>query len=153
MLCNHYPILFPLPHVKQQKIDPQYICKYCDKKICIGSLPAYCILNNLTVNDVPEVISCLNEFEKLLLQRAKAFQTVVKMGTVVNKKTPAQQKIQKVKGRTFHLPLPLQQTFDKLCSNTDPINLNHEFILVRNVPIKKKIIWEDLMDIKKYLKL
>lgn len=54
---------------------------------------------------MPEIIF-LNEFEKLLIQRAKAFQTV-KMGTVANKKIPQRLQIQKVKGRTFHLPLSL----------------------------------------------
>jgi len=52
---------------------------------------------------VPEVILSLNEFEKILIQRAKAFQTVVKMGTIANKKIPHKQKVQKVKGRTFYL--------------------------------------------------
>jgi len=58
-------------------------------------MPAYCVLNNLFVNDVPKVISSLNTFEKILIQRAKAFQTVVKMGTVNNKKIPERSKIQK----------------------------------------------------------
>ena len=139
-----------MAYVEQQNINPQYICHYCDKKFRSGLLPAYCILNNLFANDVPEVISSLNQFEKMLIQRAKAFQTVVKMGTVFNKKIPERQKIQKVKGTTFHLPLPLQETFDKLCSKTDPINLNHELcILVRNIPTKSKIIWENLVDLKK----
>jgi len=44
----------------------------------------YCILNNLFVNNMPEIISSFHEFKKLLLQRAKAFQTVVKMGIVNN---------------------------------------------------------------------
>jgi len=30
---------------------------------------------------------------------------------------PEKQMIQKVKGRTFHLPLPLQETWNKLCKN------------------------------------
>jgi len=46
---------------------------------------------------------------------------------------------QKIKGRTFHLPLPLQEILNKLCKNTDPINKNHEIILVRGVPNSKVI--------------
>ncbi|XP_025264281.1 keratin, type II cytoskeletal 1-like [Camponotus floridanus] len=65
--------------------------------------------------------------------RAKAFQTVLKMGTVMNKKLPQRQMIQKVKGRSFHLPLSLQETFNKLCAETDPINMSPElFILLKN---------------------
>lgn len=89
-------------------------------------MPAYCVLNDLLVHNAPEVISSLNTFEKILIQRAKAFQTVFKMGTVINKKLPHRQLIQKVKGRTFHLPLRLQETLNKLCSDTDTINMNHE---------------------------
>jgi len=57
--------------------------------------------------------------------------------------------IQKVKGRTFHLPLPLQETWKKLCKNTNPININHElYILVRSIPTKSKIIWEEIVNVK-----
>lgn len=130
--------------------DTRYICNYCRGKFHKGLMPVYCIWNNLLTNHVPEVISSLNTFEKILIQRAKAFQTVLKMGTVMNKKLPQRQMMQKVKGRTFHLPLPLQETFDKLCDKTDPINMNHElFILVRGVPTKSKIIWEEIDDVKK----
>jgi len=89
-------------------------------------MPAYCILNKLFTDNVSEVISFLNTFEKIIMQRAKAFQTVLKMETVINKKLPQRQMIQKVKGRTFHLPLPLQETLNKSCSDTDPININSE---------------------------
>jgi len=42
--------------------------------------------------------------------------------------------IQKVKSKTFNLPLPLQETWNKR-KNTDPIN--HEmYILVRGISIK-----------------
>jgi len=63
-------------------------------------MPVYCVLNNLIVHDVPDVIASLNTFEKVLIQRAKAFQTVVKIGTVINKKLPQTQMIQKVKGKS-----------------------------------------------------
>jgi len=54
------------------------------------------------------------------------------MGTVINKKLPERQMTQKVKGRIFHLPLSLQETWKKLGKNIDPININHEmYILVR----------------------
>jgi len=137
-------------YLTKENIDPQYICYYCKEKLYQGLMPAYCILNNLQVNNVPEAILSLNTFEKILIQRAKAFQTIVKMGTVFNKKLPERQMIQKVKGRTFHLPLPLQETLNKLCFDTDAINTDHElYILVRGIPTKSKIIWEEIVDIKK----
>ncbi|KAL6433602.1 hypothetical protein ACFW04_006589 [Cataglyphis niger] len=123
-----------MAHIQQQKINAEYICNYCAEKFRKGFMPAYCILNNLFTDDVPEVISFLNTFEKILIQRTKAFQTVLKMGT-------------KVKGRTFHLPLLLQETLNKLCSTTDSINDNHElYILIRGIPTKSKIIWEEIVN-------
>jgi len=98
-----------MTHIKEHNVNSEYICDYCERKFRNGILPAYCVLNNLFVHDVPDIIASLNTFEKILVQRAKAFQTVVKMGTVINKKLPERQMIQKVKGRTFHLPLPLQK--------------------------------------------
>lgn len=137
-------------YLKQREIDPQYICHYCKKKFRNGQMPAYCVMNNLFVGDTPEVISSLNAYGKMFIQRAKAFQTVAKMRTVMNKKIPQRQMIQKVKGRTFHLPLPLQETLNKLCCDTDAINTNQEiYILVRGVPTTSKIIWEEMVDVKR----
>lgn len=139
-----------MAHTKKQNIDPQYICNYCERKFRNALMPAYCILNNLFAQDVPEVISFLNSFEKILIQRAKAFQTVVKMGTVMNKKLPQRQIVQRVKGRTFYLPLPLQKTMNKICSNTNPMRRNSEIhIVVRGISTKSKIIWEEMVNIKK----
>jgi len=59
------------------------------------------------------------------------------MRTVINKKLPEKQMIQKIKGRTFHLSLSLQEIWNKLCKNTDSININYEmYILVRGIPTK-----------------
>jgi len=68
----------------------------------------------------------------------------------MNKKLPQRQMIQKVKGRTFHLPLPLQETLKKICFDTDPIVKNFEiYILIRGIPTNSKIIWEEMVNIKK----
>jgi len=38
----------------------------------------------------------------------------------------------------------------KLCLDTDPININNElYILVRSIPTKSKIIWEEMVNVKK----
>ncbi|XP_024872055.1 uncharacterized protein LOC112454736 [Temnothorax curvispinosus] len=73
------------------------------------------------------------------------------MKPVSNKKLPHKQMVQKVKGRTFYLPLPLQETLNKICPDTDPININHElyFVRVRGIPTKSKMIWEDMVDVNK----
>jgi len=74
-------------------------------------MPAYCVLNNFIVHDVLNIITSFNTFEKILIQRTKAFQTVVKWKLLLAKKLPQRQMTQKVKGRIFHLSLPLQGTY------------------------------------------
>lgn len=89
-------------------------------------------------------------FEKVLVQRAKAFRTIVNMNTVMKKNVPHHVKIDKVQGRTFHLPLPLEETLKKNCPKTDALNIAHEiFIMVRSNPTKNKVIWRNYVDVEK----
>lgn len=84
----------------------------------------------------------------MLMQRAKAFQVVTSLIPVGNKNIPNRQMIKKVKGRTFHLPLPTESTLNKLPKPEEPLNPNQElFILVRSCQTKTKIMWQDLVDI------
>ncbi|KAJ8681499.1 hypothetical protein QAD02_017291 [Eretmocerus hayati] len=135
--------------------EPEYfkvsfIRHHCIGKFKVDQLPSLCILNSLSIDEVPSVIKTLNMFEKMLIQRAKAFQVLVKLGTVQKKNVPHYMKLDQVKGRTFHLPLPFEATLEKLCKETDPINLNHElYILVRSNPTKSKVIWENYIDVQK----
>ncbi|XP_066600006.1 putative autophagy-related protein 11 [Prorops nasuta] len=139
-----------LQHLDYKENDTAYICQYCKSKIRFNIMPPTCILNNLDARNVPEEIDNLNDYERILIQRAKAFQTVLRMGTVMNKNIQHRFMIPKVKGRTFHLPLPLEETFKKICPSHVPINVNHElYILVRGVPTKSNIVWENLVDVNK----
>jgi len=74
-----------MAHIKVHNVNSEYICDYCERKFRNGILPTYCVLNNLLIHDVPNIIASLNTFEKILVQRVKAFQTVVKMGIVITK--------------------------------------------------------------------
>jgi len=111
-----------------------YICKYCLEKFRSGVLSAKCIMNNLDYSCEPVELKDLNEFEKVLIQRAKTFQTVTKMKTVSGKRLPSSHRISSVHSSTFHLPLPLEK---KLPSCTEPILAHSElYILMRSIPIK-----------------
>lgn len=89
----------------------------------------------------------------MLIQQTKAFQTVVKMEGVINKNVLHFAKLDKVKGKTFHVPLPLEKTLRKICPDSDPINLSHKlYVLVCSNPIQEKIIWEEYIDIRKIWK-
>jgi len=77
-------------------------------------------------HQVPPEISCLNEYEKLLVQRAKCFQKITSTKTVMNKNLPFKEQMKKASGTAYHLPLPIDQTLKNLCKETDVINLNYE---------------------------
>lgn len=64
--------------------DTNHLCTYCYRKIQDRKMPPTCILNNsLDVRPIPKEIAELNEFEKILIQRAKAFQVIARMDTVM----------------------------------------------------------------------
>ena len=101
---------------------------------------------------MPTEILLLNQHERVLIQRAKAFQVVTKMQTVAGKQLPPSHKISKVKGSTFHLPLPLTETLKRLPNPKEPLPLNGElYILLRSIPTHKKVIWQDLVDMHKVI--
>ncbi|KAJ8676919.1 hypothetical protein QAD02_012706 [Eretmocerus hayati] len=107
-------------------------------------------MNGLSTDETPPEIQTLNRFEKVLIQSAEVFQAIVKPETVQKKNIPHYMKLDQVKDRTFHSPLSLEATLEKICRGTDPINMNHEmFILVRSDPTKRKVVWEDNVDITK----
>jgi|GEM_PF-3635344 len=133
-----------------ERDDIYSICRYCRDKFRKNEMPPTCILNELEVLPVPPEILNLNIYEQILIQRAKAFQVVQKMPPVSNKNMPHRYKVPKIKGRTFHLPLPLDETLRKLCPPSLAINPHHElFILVRGIPTISKVVWERLVNLQK----
>lgn len=110
--------------------ERQWICKYCYLKITNDTMPSTCILNKMFSDPIPPEINCLNEFEKLLMQRAKCFQKITSTKTVMNINLPFKGQMKKASGTAYHLPLPIEETFKKLCKETDIINLNHELYII-----------------------
>ena len=108
------------------------------------------MLNGLSFESIPTEITQLNQHERVLIQRAKAFQVVTKMHTVAGKRLPPSHKVSKVKGSTFHLPLPLNETLKRLPNPEEPLPVNGElYIILRSLPTKDKVIWQDMVDINK----
>ena len=117
-----------------------HICKFCIEKFRNGTIPSRCVLNGLSFESVPKEILQLNQHERVLIQRAKAFQVVTKMQTVAGKRLPPSHKNSKVKGSTFHLPLPLNETLKRLPSPEEALPFNGElYILLRSIPTDKKM--------------
>jgi len=105
-----------------------YICNYCLLKFRNNVMPPTCILNNLQVKAQSPEICGLNIYEKILIQRAKAFQVIQRMETVGGKRLSKVHMNHKVKGRAFHLPLPLEETLNKICPKEKPLFANRNFI-------------------------
>lgn len=95
------------------------------------------ILNDSHLSAIPTQISALEDYENLLIQRAKAFQVRMSMNPVAKKHLHNQQMVKKAKGRTFYVPLPLETTIKKFPLPEDYVNNNPElFSMVRGTPKK-----------------
>ncbi|KAL4083193.1 hypothetical protein QTP88_028523 [Uroleucon formosanum] len=124
--------------VETNNLPSDFICLYCIKIFRSNALPPSCILNNLYSPVTPQVLLCLNDFERILIQRTKTFQVVVKMSSVAGRKQPKNVMNQKVIGRAFHLPLPLVETLKKLPIPNQAI-IEHELYILGNNILYKDI--------------
>ena len=65
--------------------DSVYLCDYCRPKVKRGIMPGRCVLNGLQTEPFPDELKVLDPFSSQLIQLAKAFQTVVRLGRYNNK--------------------------------------------------------------------
>ena len=108
------------------EINGDFICKSCSKAFSKGKIPFFSIFQyNLYGQDIPPDIAVPISYEKILIQRAKAFQTVKKLDSKIKIHVPNYCKLDALKGRTFHLPLPIKETLKKICPDTSPLNTDH----------------------------
>ena len=76
-------------------------------------LPSRCVLNGLETVSIPPELLRLDTLSAQLIQRAKCYQTVVRLGTYTAK-VPAYNSLKACKGTVFFLPLPLKKTLETL---------------------------------------
>lgn len=108
-------------------------------------VPVYSSLNNLEIDFVPEIITSLNFYEKLLIQRAKCFQTIIKLKSYKFK--AGKYNIPALKGLAVHLPITFEETHNYLYDelpNVDSLN-----IIINGLPTKNNNIWRALVDLNK----
>ena len=127
-----------------------YICQYCRPFLNKNTIPARCVLNGLVTEPTPPELKSLNPLCKQLIQRAKAFQIIVRLGG----KVPAYNALQAYRGCMFFLPLPLNKTWDTLSEvelgRTDLLVALPDpqlYIIVNGVPTKDKIVRQTLVDV------
>ena len=76
-------------------------------------MPCRGFLNGLESEPIPAELANLHALSKQLIQRAKAFQTIVRLGTYTAK-VPKYNSRKACKGTMFFLPLPLEKTLETL---------------------------------------
>ena len=129
-----------------------YMCNYCKPVIKKNKLPARCVLNGLQLDTIPPELAQLDSLSRQLIQRAKCYQTVVRLGTYTAK-VPVYNSLKACKGTMFFLPLPLRKTLETLdqVKHTSDAKLalpNPElYIIVNGRPTKSKVVWRTLVDV------
>ena len=127
--------------------DPNFSSK--QPTIKKNRIPNRCILNGLQSEPLPDELKGLDTFSTQLIQLAKCFQTVVRLGTYTAK-VPI---YNSCKGTVFYLPLPVEKTIKTLSDAQDfrPKNLPDPELLVilNSEATKTKKIWRTLVDVKK----
>ena len=76
-------------------------------------MPPRCVLNGFKVVEVPNELAKLDCLSRHFIQQAKAYQTVVRLGTYTNK-VPVYNSLKACKGNMFFLPLPMHKTMETL---------------------------------------
>ena len=84
--------------------DMHFMCNYCKPLIRRGKMPARCVLKGLHVVEVPPEFSRLDCLSKQFIQLAKAYQTVVQLGTYTAK-VPTYNSLKACKGSMLFLCL------------------------------------------------
>ena len=132
-----------------------YVCTHCRPILNANNIPGRCVLNGLFTEPCPEELLNLNALESQFIQRAKCFQTVVRLGTYSGK-VPIYNSLKAIKGTMFFLPLPLQNTLDRLdevgfqsatsCENKNGLPDPELYIIVDSRPTKNGVVWQSLVD-------
>ena len=121
------------------------MCKYCKPLIQKNILPPHCV-----------ELRKLDPLSTQLIQRAKCYQTVVRLGTYTAK-VPIYNSLKACKGTIFFLPLPMNKTLETLDQVKDSSTVlgqkcclpNPElFIIVNGKPTKGKVVWHNLVNVK-----
>ena len=89
-----------------------YMCNHCKPMVRRGIMPPRCVLNGLQTVPIPKELAVLDPLSRQLLQRAKCYQTIVRLGTYMGN-VPVYNSLKACKGTMFFLPLPLNKTLKR----------------------------------------
>ena len=142
--------------------DTLWVCQYCRLLLNKDKMPCRCFLNGLESEPLSAELANLDTLSKQLIQRAKAFQTIVRLGTYTAK-VPKYNLLKACKGTMFFLPLPLEKTLETLgevrqpgvagsLDSPDGENTTHLphpelYILVNGKPSKLNVVWRSRINV------
>ena len=139
-------------------VQTHYVCQYCRPVLNKNKMPGRCVLNRLEVEPVPQNLQKLDPVRKQLIQRAKAFQAVIRLGTYAGK-VPSYNSLKACKGTMFFLPLPLERTMETLeavenktvgASASLPDPEVYMYMIVNSKPSQKReFVWQSLINVDK----
>ena len=126
-----------------------YMCHYCKTRVRSGDMPARCVLNGLQTVPIPPELAKLDLLSRQLIQRAKCYQTIVRLGTYTGK-VPTYNSLQACKGTMFFLPLPLSKTLEtlnKVDQHSSVLPDPELYIIVNGRPTKSKVVWRTMVNV------
>ena len=94
-------------------IESLYVCSHCCPILNCDRIPCHCVLNGVETEPIPAEVFGLDALNKQLIQLAKSFQTIVRLGTYTGK-VPMYSSLKARKGTMFFLLLPMEKTLETL---------------------------------------
>ena len=107
------------------------MCNYCKSGIKQNKLPLRCVLNGLETVPIPPELAKLDALSSQLIQRAKCYQTVVRLGTYT------------ALNKTLETLGQVNNPSNKETSLPDP----ELYIIVNGKPTTSKVVWRSLVNV------
>ena len=126
-----------------------FMCNYCKQSIKIDKMPPRCVLNGLETVEIKAPLAKLDRLSRQLIQRAKCYQTVVRLGTYTHK-VAAYNSLKACKVTMFFLPLPFNNTVETVDEVIASKVLPEPelYIIINGKPTKNNVLWRDLVDVE-----
>ena len=87
------------------KICTEFCFDHIFKK---NHIPIYSKENKMYIEKIPPILASLNQFERMLIQKGRCFQTIVQLNT--KKNCPGFKGLSALKGVSMHFPLNFEET-------------------------------------------
>ena len=126
-----------------------YMCKHCKPLVKTDNLPARCVLNGLETVPMSPELAKLDCLSRQLIQRAKCYQTIVRLGTYTGK-VPVYNSLKACRGTMFFLPLPFNKTLatlDQVEQLSTALPDPELYTVVNGRPTKSHVVWRSLVNV------